>query len=577
MNEQTLIKSVLALDFYKISHREQYPEGTEVVYSTWTPRSSKFLYDTPYVVHFGLQYFIKEYLIKAWNKGFFERPKEEVIAEYERFHKHTLLKVPSVEHLEQLHDLGYLPLRIKSAPEGSFIPIRTPSVTIENTDERFYWLTNGIETIFSNINWSPAVSATISALYRVIMEHYADLTSDNLEFVNFQGHDFSMRGMSSEETACLSGAAHLLSFLGTDTCPAIMFLEEYYGANVEKELVGTSIPATEHSVCSAACREGQDHVEEERKLLKRLLTEIYPTGVFSYVSDTYSLWSVLSLISQDDIKSLIMNRDGKLVIRPDSGDPVKILTGYTEKEIFHIKAHESYKNAEEAKYLISRSAGTEKSEWIYLEDQKKIVKIRKGEIIEMSEFERAGVVESLYYIFGGTINSKGYKDLDSHIGAIYGDAITHERCISICERLKDKGFASTNVVYGIGSMSFQLRTRDSLGFAIKSTYCKINGEPFNLSKDPITDDGIKTSQVGKVSVLLSKYGNQILGYEDELGIHNNSKINYIPSGEHEDALSTVFENGELLKEWTLSEIRQKVADGYFNLRYDLKEVFNLKD
>lgn len=568
----SLVSSVLALDYYKLSHREQYPEGTTKVYSTWTPRSSKFLKGVPYAVAFGLQYFIKENLIKAWNEGFFSRPKEEVISEYKRIYERTLGREAYTKHLEDLHDLGYLPLKITAVPEGKLVPIRVPMVTIENTDKRFFWLTNYIETIFSNNNWQPSTSATISMLYRVIADYYAERTADDLDAVPFQCHDFSMRGMSSEQSSALSGMGHLLSFVGTDTVPSILYAEHYYGANVDTELVGTSIPATEHSVCSAACGDGENHIEDEVALLTRLLTEVYPTGLFSYVSDTYSLWDVLDIVSSDRIKPLIMNREGRIVIRPDSGDPVRILTGYTEYEIATIKHESTYLSIAQihnAKRRIGCADG-----WMYAKHEDAIVKWHKGKLVRMSEYERKGVVESLWDIFGGTVNSKGFKRLDTHVGTIYGDAITPERMIAISSRLEDKGFASTNVVYGVGSMSFQLRTRDTLGFAIKSTYCESESRGgFALFKDPITDDGIKTSQYGRVEVRARKDNGIIIACKDErnytcagtIPVAKNTSV----TGEDLDAMSEnilrpVFEDGKLLNEITFSQVRE-------NLKHDMSD------
>ena len=498
--------ATLLCDFYKISHREQYDESTEQIYSTWTARNSR-IKNIKKVVVFGFQGFIKKYLIKFFNDHFFNRLLTDVIDEYQRVIKYTLnIENPSVQHLIDLHNLGYLPLLLEAVPEGTQLPIRVPCLTIRNTDSRFFWLTNFVETLFSCEAWLPTNSATLAHGYYEDLNKWADKTCDNNEHVKYQGHDFSMRGMGCLEAACLSGAGHLLSFVGTDTIPAICYLESYYNANIENELVGTSIPASEHSV---VCCNGQDEIST----LRRLLTEVYPSGFFSYVADTWNLWDNLTK-TLPALKDEIMNRDGKLVIRPDSGNPVDIICG---------------------KQLSHGERWTEGMQGDYHEQELK------------------GVIELLWDVFGGTINEKGYKVLDSHIGAIYGDAITRERANDICERLAAKGFASSNIVFGIGSFTYQYNTRDTFGFALKSTYALKDGQEVFLFKDPITDDGIKKSQKGLVMVQRDAEGN--IQYIDELGL--NEYINKaLESGNN--LLRPIFLDGNLLIDEDLQTIRDRV-------------------
>jgi nicotinamide phosphoribosyltransferase len=206
-----------------------------------------------HIVVFGTQYLIKEYIIDNWNKNFFFRPKAEVIGELRRVLDFTLGKgAVDVSLFEELHDLGYLPLHIKALPEGTLCPMRVPMMTIINTKPRFYWLTNFIETLTQTVLWQGITSATIAREYKKLLRKYWENTSDAPEeFLGFQAHDFSMRGMSSVETGAISGAGHLTSFTGTDTITSILFLERYYNANIEKEIVGTSVPATEHAVTCA--------------------------------------------------------------------------------------------------------------------------------------------------------------------------------------------------------------------------------------------------------------------------------------------------------------------------------------
>ncbi|MBW3699357.1 nicotinate phosphoribosyltransferase [Bacillus aerophilus] len=479
--------ATLLCDFYKVSHREQYPEGTELIYSTWTPRTSR-VENVDKVVAFGFQGFIKKYLIEYFNENFFKRPKQDVINEYKRVIKYTLqVKDPETSHIESLHDLGYLPIKIKAVKEGTLIPIKVPMLTIENTVPEFFWITNYLETLMSNEIWQPTTSATLAFEYRKILDEYAMKTVGNKLAVDFQGHDFSMRGMSSLESTKLSGAGHLLSFTGTDTIPAILYHEEFYNADIENELIGSSIPATEHSVM---CANGQD----EYSVFKKLVTETYPEGFVSIVSDTWDFWKVVDKVVRK-LKEDILKRDGKVVIRPDSGDPVKIICGDPESN---------------------------------------------------DELVRKGLVEALWDIFGGSETDEGYKVLDPHIGAIYGDAITISRCKEICERLAAKGFASVNVVFGIGSFTYQYNTRDTFGFAMKATYTVVNGEERQIYKNPKTDDGTKKSQKGLTAVV--KQGNE-LKLVDELNRVEHRKIS------DDDVLEEVFVDGRLIRNQSLSEIR----------------------
>ncbi len=235
------------IDGYKADHRRQYPEGTTLVYSNFTPRKSR-MEGVNDVVFFGLQYFLKEYLVSRFRRDFFERPRAEIVAEYKQAMDSYLGPdaVP-VEHIEALHKLQYLPLRIKAVPEGTRVPIKVPMLTIRNTHPDFFWLTNQLETILSASLWTGCTSATTAFEYRQKFNEYARLTGVHHEFTRFQGHDFSFRGMSSLESAQISGAAHLTSFLGSDTIPAIQFVNRYY-EGPENGLIGCSVPATEHSV-----------------------------------------------------------------------------------------------------------------------------------------------------------------------------------------------------------------------------------------------------------------------------------------------------------------------------------------
>lgn len=478
---------LLLTDGYKVDHRRQYPDGTTLVYSNWTPRKSR-IEGVNEVVFFGLQYFIKKYILEDFERYFFARPKEEVIKQYSRrINNYLGENNVGTEHIAALHDLGYIPMVFKAVPEGASVPVRVPMFTMYNTLPEFFWLTNYFETLLSNVVWLPCNSATIAKEYRRILDKYAQETSSVPEFVQWQAHDFSMRGMAGIDASLVSSAAHLLSFTGTDTIPAIDFLEQYYNADSDKELVGGSVPATEHSVMCMGTTEG------EYETFKRLITEVYPKGIVSIVSDTWDLWKVLTDYLPR-LKDEITTREGKVVVRPDSGNPVDILCGNPDGK---------------------------------------------------TEEERKGVVELLWDVFGGTTNAKGYKELIPQIGAIYGDSITLERATQICERLKQKGFASTNVVLGIGSFTYQYNTRDTFGFAMKATYGEVNGEGREIFKDPVTDDGTKKSAKGLMKITFENGAYQL---HDEVSWEE----------EQQGELKEVFRDGKLLVDYSLSEIRGRL-------------------
>jgi nicotinamide phosphoribosyltransferase len=498
---KTIFPATLLCDFYKVSHREQYPEGTESVYSTWIPRSNKYFPKSDKVVAFGFQAFVKKYLINYFNEHFFNRSKEEVVAEYVRYIKFTLgTENPDATHIAELHDLGYLPITVKAVKEGTLVPIKVPMLVVENTNPKFFWVTNYLETIISNEIWLPSTSATIAYTYRKLLNEYAVKTTGSTDGVIFSGHDFSMRGMGAFEASAISGAGHLLSFVGTDTIPAIAFHEEYYNANIENEMVGTSIPATEHSVM---CAYGQT---DEFELFKHLMTNVYPTGFFSVVSDTWDFWKVVGEYLPR-LKNEILARDGRVVIRPDSGDPVKILIGDPEAN---------------------------------------------------DELVRKGLIECLWDIFGGTVTPQGYKVIDGHIGAIYGDSITIERAEAILAGLEAKGFASVNVVFGVGSFTYQYNTRDTFGFAMKATHVTVKGQERMIFKNPKTDDGTKKSLTGKVVVAYDKSKDELVAVD---GLFTDTEIYFSDMNVNE--LETIFENGELKRDQSLAEIREILHKGNF--------------
>lgn len=491
-------------DGYKTGHHQQYPKGTTFVYSNFTPRSNKYApKGCDQLVSFGQQMVIKQ-IHEAFDKDFFSKPKDEVCGEMKRELSLYLNTDYDVSHFEALHDLGYLPIVVKTIEEGSLVPIKVPVLTIYNTHPDFYWITNYLETIISNLLWKPMTSATIAHQYRKVLTSWQEKTdAERAWFIDWQGHDFSMRGMDSIDATISSGLGHLTSFSGSDSLPAIHGARKFYN---ETEFVAGSVNATEHSVMCAGTKD--DEVGTFRNLM-----ETYPTGILSIVSDTWDLWKVCTehIVT---LKEEILARDGKVVIRPDSGDPVDIICG---KQIYIPQEYESEEEEIETK------------------------KELKSPICK-------GVIELLWDVFGGTINEQGYKVLDSHIGAIYGDSITIERAEEICKRLEAKGFASTNIVLGVGSFTYQFNTRDTFGFAMKATYVVVNGEGREIFKDPITDDGTKKSATGLLHVTKS----------NENGYMLVDKVTW--DNEANGELQTIYKDGEFFNQTTLTEIRERLRN-----------------
>ena len=479
---------IMLIDIYKLDHRRQYPAATTRVYANWTPRESR-IPGINHVVLFGLQAFLDRYLGREFG-AFFAAPVDEVAERYTRRVNGVLGQNEiGVEHIRALHALQYLPLEFRALPEGTLCPLRVPMFTVENTHDDFAWLTNYIETLTSCELWMPCTSATTGNAMRRLLDAAAAATGSPAEFVQWQGHDFSFRGMPGVQAAASSGGGHLLSFTGTDTVPALDWIEEFYGPLPDEYLLGGSVAATEHSVM---CAGGQD---SELETFDRLLT-LYPTGIVSIVSDTWDLFgSVLARIIPA-LKERILARPGKIVIRPDTGNPADIVCGDPSAE--------------------------------------------------PGSLESKGVIELLWETFGGTVTSTGHRLLDSHIGCIYGDAITLGRAKEICERLAAKGFASANMVFGIGSFSYQFVTRDTFGFAMKATWCKVDGEARDIFKLPKTGNGMKNSAKGRLAVLR--------GADGELELINQATAQQ----ESDSLLRPVWRDGRFLVRQTFPEIRERL-------------------
>lgn len=467
-----------------------YPEGLEHVESNYTNRKSR-VEGIDHVVQFGLQAWLKD-LTEAYDR-FFAASKEEVIEDYRKNTETFVNPGFTLEHIEALHDLGYLPIEFSAIAEGSLVPIGVPSILIKSTHKDFAWMVNYLESDLSAGIWHPSTVATLAWKLRRTFEEAARETGGALDAVDWQCHDFSYRGQVNREAAMSSGAAHLLSFTGSDAVPAVPWINYYYPGE-DNGLIAASVPATEHSVMCAGGKE--DEIETFRRLLKQ-----FPTGILSVVSDTWDFYKVLTEYLPA-LKDEIMARDGKLVIRPDSGDPADIICG-TVGMRFPRLAADATDEAKEAK----------------------------------------GAVEILADLFGTTTNEAGFEELDSHIGLIYGDGMFETRIRDINSRLKAKGFASIVWVAGIGSYSYQMVTRDTFGSAVKATFVIVNGEGRNIQKDPKTDDGTKKSATGRLAVHQWANGKMFL-------VQNATDTDI----EH-SLLKPVWRNGKFLKEFSYAEVR----------------------
>ncbi len=452
------INPIFLIDFYKAGHVDQYPKGVKRIWVNFTPRSTRMESEKG-VIFFGLQRFIKKILIRQFRDEFFSRPWPEIEEKYEEvMHKTLGLTNPRIDHIRKLWEHGELPLDIYALPEGTYVPLGVPAMVIVNTEDWAYWLPNYIETMCSNNLWHACTSASTAHRYRRLFVKHALMAGEtDLSFIDWQGHDFSYRGLSGYESAVLSGMGHLLSFSGTDTLPAILEAQKYYHADLS---TGGSVPATEHSVMCAGSQDG------ELETFRRLIEDVYPTGIVSIVSDTWDLWKVLTEIVPA-LKKKILARDGKIVIRPDSGDPVKILTGDKNAPM----GTPQYRGAAD---LLARALGTTRQ--------------------------------------------IGHLDMINKGGLIYGDSITVERAEEILTRAGWLGFSPYNFVFGIGSYTYQYVTRDTYNFAFKATAIEHMVDQQTdygwvtvpkveaIFKDPITYDAHKKSHRGIPAVYLGRMG-----------------------------------------------------------------------
>ena len=589
----TKYNPLLLIDFYKACHAEQYPHGLTRMVSYYTPRMSR-LPDIENVIFFGLQGFIKEYLIDGFNYNFFNRPEEEVMDEYERIMFYTLGRnACDVEKIRKLHKLGYLPIAIAAVPEGKSTKVGVPQIEIWNTHPDFVWVVNTIETMLSCSMWHTQIAAEVGRRYRKVVDKWVEYTCDYSVNPRKMIGDFSMRGQHSVESATKASAAWLLSFDNTATVPAIMWLEDNYNCDCTKETVGYGAISTEHSVmCSNYSVDG-----DEITHIKRLLTEIYPQFNFSMVSDSYDYWRLVTeLLPQ--CKKEIMEHQGTLLIRGDSGNPVEILAG---KKIDRLDSTDCDNDQMfvDKDYTVdwleewARDNNIQDSNTYYFNMNDKYFAVavdvnwsnergawtdQKYDFVDDYTFgweeiqpnaELLGTVWALDQIVGHTVNEKGYKVLDPHLKAIYGDSIIPDYADEIYRRLAVQGYAANNVVMGAGSLSMMalvgrdeetnsLRfagygngtvygpyTRDTFGIAVKATYAEDElGIPINIMKQP--------------KALAWKKSQKGCCYVFPDGMRYTDGHTFAERDTEENLLKLVFENGKFVKKYSLKEIKENM-------------------
>ena len=589
----TKYNPLLLIDFYKACHAEQYPKNLTRMVSYYTPRMSR-LKDIDEVTMFGLQGFIREYLIEGFNDNFFNRPEEEVMTEYERIMTYTLGKdACDVEKIRKLHKLGYLPIGIAAIPEGMRTKVGVPQIEIWNTHPDFVWVVNTIETMLSCSMWHTQVAAEVGRRYRKVVDKWVERTCDSTVNPRKMIGDFSMRGQHSVESAIKASAAWLLSFDNTATVPAIMWLEDNYNCDCTKETVGFGAISTEHSVmCSNYAVDGDEITQ-----IKRLLTEIYPNHNFSMVSDSYDYWRLVTeLLPQ--CKEEIMNHNGTLLVRGDSGNPVEILAG---KNIYHLDpveyedelfVNKDYTVDWLAEWAYDNSIENSATYYFRMDDRYFAVAVdvnwsyergawtdHEYDFVDNYTFgweeiqpnaELLGTVWALDQIVGHTINSKGYKVLNPKLKAIYGDSIIPDYANEVYRRLENQGYAANNVVMGAGSMSMMALvgrdadtnslvfagecngtncgpyTRDTFGIAVKATYAEDkDGNPIMIYKQPKALSW-KKSQKGCCEVALDgqSYTDGHTWEERDDSFNN--------------LLRLVFGNGEFYKEYSLEQVKENM-------------------
>lgn len=424
---------ILNSDSYKTSHWLQYPPKSEYMSSYVEARKGD--HD---VVFFGLQAFIKEYLQTPITTSDIDDAERVIKAHGLPFNR------AGWERLVDKHD-GLLPIRIQAVPEGSIVPVSNVVCQIVNTDPEFYWLPSYLETALLRAIWYPSTVASISYYCKTVIKAALEKSADSTLGLPFKLHDFGARGASSLETVALGSLAHLVNFSGTDSMSALVAASRWYG--MDEEMPAFSIPAAEHSTMTAW---GRDF---EKEAFANMLDQFGGEGnIVAVVSDSYDLWNAIDNIWGDALKDKVETMGGTLVIRPDSGDPAKV--------------------------------------------------VREA-------------LERLAVKFGYRVNSKGFKVLPDYVRLIQGDGINPQSLGKILETIMNAGFSADNVTFGMGGGLLQQVNRDTMSWAMKASAIQINGQWKDIFKDPITSRS-KRSKKGRLALVQDDSGNLTTVKEDTL-------------------------------------------------------------
>jgi nicotinamide phosphoribosyltransferase len=408
---------ILDSDSYKVSHYRQLPPGTTRIWSYLESRGG--LFDS--TVFFGLQYILKKHLVgKQLTDSYDLDWAEEII------NGHIgpgIFNRAGWQRIIDVHN-GYLPLEIRAVPEGTDVPTGNILMSVVNTDPKLPWLTNYVETLLMQV-WYPISVCTLSNRIRALILRYLEETGDP-GLIDFKLHDFGFRGVSSHESAAIGGLAHLVNFLGTDTMAALDCARSYYGC----KMAGFSVPASEHSTITSWGRSRE--VDAYANMLAQ-----FPAGIVACVSDSYDIYNACRNLWGGELKDRVTERDGVLVVRPDSGNPREV--------------------------------------------------VRR-------------VVQILDQQFGSSLNKKGYRVLDPHVRVIQGDGVDRDSIDDVLSTLKEEGYAADNVTFGMGGALLQKLNRDTQKMAFKCSAVEIDSEWVDVWKDPTTDPG-KRSKKGRLKLI----------------------------------------------------------------------------
>jgi nicotinamide phosphoribosyltransferase len=576
LNKTFKINPLYESDGYKVGHKAMLAENTSIEYWTWIPRSIKYMHPSIDGIMSAGEQLVWRYIHSNFQELFFDQPVE-VAERFGRDMSKYLMMDYEAGHFSELHKLGYLPVKIKAIPEGTFTKPNIPHMTGINTVDGYAWLGLYLETLVSKLAWQLPTAATIAHRFKQNAVEWVTKTDpENLWLADFMCHDFHSRG-GNPFTSIAVGLGHAMSNSGSDTLNVIPASRYYYDFD-ENDVPVYSVNASEHSVTctgiffyekklksgllnheilkyyesdspSDGSIDNPDYLAIAELLNLRDWLKKFPKGILSVVSDTMDLWKVITHILPR-LKKEILARDGKLVIRPDSGDPVDIICGINSNPSLSDRV-------KDFKDLHNKIYGNNVHKF-------------GDKIINESEFK--GVIELLWNIFGGTINEQGFKVLDPHIGAIYGDSINLERQIAIYTRLASKIFASTNIVVGVGSYTYVMLTRDSAGYAAKGSWFSTkefagvdpDGQTdyitteYNIYKDPITDNGTKKSLKGFCQVFNNRP--DALPYEIKYDGKDQLEVNTECTKEQEESglLVLIYEDGKFHNQVSLTEIRERL-------------------